>query len=196
MKINICLLLVIICLVTACKKNPPIICLKVQRTGTTQLSEGRSHLAAAGAGTKIVFAGGNNEIGEPSAKADIYDVVTSTWSVGTLTAARQDLAAASVGGKLFFAGGWNTDNLVYATVDVYDVNANAWYVAELSQARYNLAAAAAGTMYVRRDRGGPDQGCPRRTRGRTRGHRATASSSRGSCAQRHDERVGSRERER
>lgn len=79
-------------------------------TGAGQLSVGRTRLAAAGAGTKVVFAGGYSADGVASDAVDIYDVATGKWSstgtgAGQLSVARRDLAAAAAGNLIVFAGG-------------------------------------------------------------------------------------------
>lgn len=73
------------------------------------LSVARSYLAAAGAGNKLVFAGGLTSTGTSSV-VDIYDVLTQAWNssstgAGQLSVARAHLAAASAGNRIVFAGG-------------------------------------------------------------------------------------------
>lgn len=85
----------------------------------------RSNLAAAGAGNKIVFAGGSYEnclrrffylfltVSSSNGSnyfystVDIYDINTGQWnsSAGQLSIARAYLAAAAGGNKIIFAGG-------------------------------------------------------------------------------------------
>lgn len=69
------------------------------------LSVARANLAAAAAGTKIVFAGGENG-SQVFDTVDIYDVSTKSWSSGPyLSVPRTALAGAATGSKIVFAGG-------------------------------------------------------------------------------------------
>lgn len=94
-----------------------------------RLSKPRGELAAAGAGTKMVFAGGlyvhclfpvlscsSGFSGGPEpyiavTTVDIYDIVTGVWTssisgAGSLSAARADLSGITLGARLvIFAGG-------------------------------------------------------------------------------------------
>ena len=117
-----------------------------------KLSVARYNLAAAAAGNKILFAGGDT--GNSSAVVDMYDVSTNTWtSTSTnpnlkLSFARPNLAAAATGNKILFAGGDYLGGV--DVVDMYDVSTDTWTSKstnsnfKLSVGRYNLAAAAAG----------------------------------------------------
>lgn len=119
--------------------------------------------SVAGAGGKIVFAGGTNRRDDncsgmwcntlPSSAIDIYDVNTHIWSTAQLSQARQGIGAVSCGNKLFFAGGANfelyfNNGIVYDNVDIYDVSTNTWTVAHLSQPRTCIAAAALGNKVL------------------------------------------------
>jgi hypothetical protein len=108
------------------------------------LSMPRDHLAAAAAGTKVLFAGGwsfaNQDV---TSRVDIYDTVSQTWSTAELTQARYDISVIAVGNKIFFAGG--TDDWFFTSrIDIYDVSSNTWSTAELSKARGRMAVAAIG----------------------------------------------------
>ena len=108
------------------------------------LSMPRDHLAAAAAGTKVLFAGGwsfaNQDV---TSRVDIYDTVSQTWSTAELTQARYDISVVTVGNKIFFAGG--TDDWFFTSrIDIYDVSSNTWSTAELSKARGRMAVAAIG----------------------------------------------------
>ena len=108
------------------------------------LSMPRDHLAAAAAGTKVLFAGGwsfaNQDV---TSRVDIYDTVSQTWSTAELTKARYDISVIAVGNKIFFAGG--TDDWFFTSrIDIYDVSSNTWSTAELSKARGRMAVAAIG----------------------------------------------------
>jgi N-acetylneuraminic acid mutarotase len=71
---------------------------------TTQLSQARGGIAGAGAGNKILFAGGlvNNIV---SKIVDIYDVSSNSWTTAELSEARNFIVAAATGNKVLFAGG-------------------------------------------------------------------------------------------
>lgn len=69
------------------------------------LSVARTYLAAAAAGTKIIFAGGFNG-SRVLNTVDIYDVTTRSWSSGPyLSVPRRYLTGAAAGNKIVFAGG-------------------------------------------------------------------------------------------
>lgn len=124
----------------------------IEYTGTAQLFLDRERLAGAGAGNKIVFAGGATSNGPYFQGADIYDVSTNTWSTAEISAARQNMAAAANGNKIVFAGGdqgaGGLSPVYYNSVDIYDVSTNTWTTAQLSEARTYLAGAAAGNKIV------------------------------------------------
>jgi len=85
---------------------------------TAALSQRRADLAAAAAGSKILFAGGWN--GNPSNAVDICDASTGMWSTATVSQARSALAAASAGNQAFFAGGATvTGGGPSSVVDIY-----------------------------------------------------------------------------
>ncbi|TMI65087.1 MAG: hypothetical protein E6H07_03975 [Bacteroidetes bacterium] len=108
------------------------------------LSMPRDHLAAAAAGTKILFAGGWSSANQDvTSRVDIYDTVSQTWSTAELTQARYDISVIAIGNKIFFAGG--TDDWFFTSrIDIYDVSSNTWSTAELSKARGRMAVAAIG----------------------------------------------------
>ncbi|MEO5947917.1 MAG: hypothetical protein ABIP79_13955 [Chitinophagaceae bacterium] len=111
------------------------------------LSTGAVGLRSASANNKILFAGGYRDASN-SARVDIYDITTNSWSTAELSLNREDLTAASVGSKIFFAGGeedpWGT-SLSTSRVDIYDASNNSWSTAELSNARAGIAAASVGS---------------------------------------------------
>lgn len=73
------------------------------------LSEARSDLGIAAAGSKVVFAGGqghsNQTGGYFSDKVDIYDLVAKTWSTAKLSGPRDKLLTTAAGNFMFFIGG-------------------------------------------------------------------------------------------
>jgi hypothetical protein len=113
------------------------------------LSQPRAYLAAAAAGSKVVFAGGYTSVSPYySDKVDIYDVSTGQWSTATLSQPRFYLAAATAGNKIVFAGGQATGSTSSDRVDIYDVSTGQWTTATLSQGRSLLAGAGAGNIIV------------------------------------------------
>jgi hypothetical protein len=118
-----------------------------QQWTSSNISSPRSRLAAAAAGTKIVFAGGESSAG-PSNVVDIYDVVSGTWTSATLSEARSGLAAAALGNRIYMAGGLNVSGLPSKRVDIYDVSTGTWSIDSLSQGRNFLSAGTAGNLVL------------------------------------------------
>lgn len=119
------------------------------------LSTGRRNLAAAAAGTKVLFGGGNTNTSgtgfTPSAVVDIIDSINDTVTSTNLPGgAREFLAAAGLSNKVYFGGGNTSSGAagVSNKVDIYNVDTSSWSSATLSVARDELAAAAAGTKVV------------------------------------------------
>ena len=116
---------------------------------TAALSQPRAYLAAAAAGNKVLFAGGQTGVSPfYSDKVDIYDVRTGQWSTATLSQPRAYLAAAAAGNKVLFAGGQAAGSVFSDKVDIYDVSTGQWTTAMLSQGRSWLGAAGAGNTIV------------------------------------------------
>ena len=122
---------------------------------TAQLSQARTGLAAASAGSEVFFAGGATEISfasgptfsGPSSVVDIYNTVSNTWSTANLSQARYDIAATSLGSEVFFAGGISSSG-VSNVVDIYNTVSNTWTTATLSQARFGVSATAVGNNVI------------------------------------------------
>lgn len=114
---------------------------------TAALSESKSILAAAAAGNKVVFAGGQLPNAAATSTADIYDVNTKQWKKDFLSQPRYLLAAAAAGSKIAFGGG-NTGFGRSKRVDIYDVNTGQWKMDSLSEPREYLAAAGAGNKIL------------------------------------------------
>jgi len=71
----------------------------------TLLSANRTNLAAASAGTKVLFAGGEAS-GAVTAVVDLWDATNAAFDApAALSVARTALSGASVGNKAVFAGG-------------------------------------------------------------------------------------------
>ncbi|HEX5024767.1 MAG TPA: kelch repeat-containing protein [Agriterribacter sp.] len=126
----------------------PLINAQLSQIGT--LSEARAAPAVAGAGDKIVFAGGlkdwicGPDYGIASSAVDIFDINTHSQSTAHLSVARWGMGVVACGTKLFFAGGENGQSTAYDVVDIYDLSTNTWEVAHLSEPRAFVAAAALG----------------------------------------------------
>ena len=115
---------------------------------TSGLSVPRHSLAGAGAGNKILFAGGVNTNGVYFKTVDIYDVTTGTWSLDSLSQPRSNCVATSAGNKIYIAGGLTTGNVTSKVVDIYDVTTNTWTVDSLSLERADLGAASVRNFVI------------------------------------------------
>jgi len=113
---------------------------------SAKLSHPSVYLAAAAAGSKVIFAGGADGDGHPWDSADIYDTLTGQIKTDKLSVGRYLLAAAATGNKIVFAGGCIVRPS--AAVDIYDVQTGQWTTSALPDALYNLAGAAAGNTMV------------------------------------------------
>jgi len=124
---------------------------------TAELSQPRELFVAASAGSKILFAGGvfydnaSNNYQPPisSSTVDIYDMITNTWSVASLSEGRSSLSAAVADNKIYFAGGvfgTGTNSPGFSNkIDIYDAITNSWSVSSLScEGKAQMASIAAG----------------------------------------------------
>jgi hypothetical protein len=106
--------------------------------------------AVAYAANKIVFAGGSSlQESYGSARVDIYDIITKTWTIAQLSVPRYGITAVVVGNKILFAGGESGElgDALYqfhSEVDIYDAAANSWSVSSMSEPQHSMAAAALG----------------------------------------------------
>jgi hypothetical protein len=107
--------------------------------------QAREGMAVASAGNKILFAGGDDNLGH-SSRVDIYDITTQSWSTAALSESRTSISAIAAGNKIFFGGGEIGDGTYPTkTVDIYDASTNTWSVAALSEPGKHMATAAAGS---------------------------------------------------
>jgi autotransporter-associated beta strand protein len=113
-----------------------------QKWTTASLSKGRTCMAAAAAGGKVVFAGGYEAGSLGSDIVDIYDTSTGQWTVAKLSQGRANIASTASGNLIFFAGGNYPNNGYSNNIDVYDVSNNTWSLMKLSEAKNLLAATA------------------------------------------------------
>ena len=133
--------------------NRPFVQAQLIPIGT--LSQSRWGVAVAAAGNKIVFAGGwidNGNSTPSSARVDIYDIATASWTTAQLTEGRFGIGVAVLGNKIFFGGGgrqqdngwgaWQYSGLGSSVVDIFDVANNSWSTAQLSSPRVPVGASA------------------------------------------------------
>ena len=115
------------------------------------LSITRESVAVATAGNKILFAGGNKNIGgalTPNSRVDIYNITTNTWTTAELSEPRSFITAAVLGNKIFFAGGDNGNINASSAVDIYDASNNTWTTTSLAVGRWQMAAGASGNKVL------------------------------------------------
>jgi len=133
----------------------PIITYPIQYRSTVNISQARFGMGAAGAGDKILFAGGVADSFDVNtmihfynvATVDIFNTTTLQRTTAQLSIPRCWPAAVSLGKKIYFAGGFANGGLSNR-VDIYDVSSNVWTTASLSAPRANIVAAAIGHYVV------------------------------------------------
>jgi hypothetical protein len=102
----------------------------------TKMGEPRVGYTHAVMGNKIFFAGGflsyigPLDLGSETARVDIYDLVSNSWSVANLSEPRGMINSAVVGNKIFFAGGIKSNGSFSKRVDIYDMMSNTWSFTE------------------------------------------------------------------
>lgn len=112
-------------------------------------------------GNKIMIAGHLKRFNSstatliPSDLVFVYDEITKTMSVDTLSQARTFMAAATDGVIAIFAGGSHEFNKVTNVVDIYNSTTDTWSTDTLSQARCNLAGIFAGGKFFFAGGAGP-----------------------------------------
>jgi hypothetical protein len=110
------------------------------------LSFARGTSVGIACGSKVFFAGGTPS---PISTVDIFDTVTGTWTVESLSAPRFFPAAICYGSKVFFAGGFQPDSYNSSDIiDIYDVQTGVWTVDYLSQSRAGFAYAVVGDLAI------------------------------------------------
>ena len=132
------------------------------------LSSPRQGIAGVGYGDSLYFAGGELSFGGSASMIvntiDVYNTLTSTWSLLTMPHVRMYAAAAATNNKIVFAGGDGVKNQnvnVTATADIYDVPTGTWSTGHLSKARERLSATALGNLIIFAS--GDDEGTPFKT---------------------------------
>jgi len=141
--------------ITIIPANRPLVPAQLIPIGT--LPQTRGGFSFAAAGNKIVFAGGgaNEQQGCATARVDIFDISTGTWTIAQLSQARQGMGVAVLGNKIFFAGGivprvgpphgcyiTNGGDTRRSEIDIYDASTNTWSTAQLSSVRMPVGASA------------------------------------------------------
>jgi hypothetical protein len=108
------------------------------------------------AGNKIFFAGGLITNDSASARIDIYDVLSNSWSSAALSEGRTGMSTIAVGNKVFFAAGYKKWNPIdypddpSSKMDIYDLSTNTWSVSQMPQAGfgYNVATLAEQVFFT------------------------------------------------
>jgi hypothetical protein len=111
---------------------------------TSTLSQPRGGLTSTSLRELAFFAGGYNgsrwyTTVKTSNIVDIFNSITQTWSVATLSQNRTLLASASIGEIVAFGGGTPDGLSASSIVDVYNITSNIWFTTTLSEARAFLA---------------------------------------------------------
>ena len=118
----------------------------IQFFKTESLSQARGDLGPLGIGlsNKVLFVGGLNNNGQFSARADIYNTSSDSWTDKILSERKIFQAVAAGGTKIAIAGGQDgITSQLSDQVDIYDVNSDTWTVSHLSVRR----SSAAGVSY-------------------------------------------------
>lgn len=126
----------------------------VHTSGTFSISRGQ--VEAVTHGNKVYLGGGKyGNFADPlyTKNVDVYDAVTDSWTIWSLSKNREVGGAAAAGDKIIFAGGTGRSDIsgpvyMYATADIFDVNSGIRTTGKLSKARTNIAAGAAGNKIV------------------------------------------------
>lgn len=113
------------------------------------LSQARRNIAVASARNKIVFAGGEISPDVHSAKVDIFDITTNSWTTAELSQARTGIATAVLDKKIYFAGGVTSGSVRYSgRVDIFDTERNSWTTSDLENVQELMVGAAVGNKVV------------------------------------------------
>ncbi|GAB4041980.1 T9SS type A sorting domain-containing protein [Spirosoma jeollabukense] len=112
---------------------------------TAQLSAARIAIGAAGAGNKVLFAGGYTYENGCNCftnfnVVDIYNVTTNQWSTTQLPRLSGNVLATAVGNKVLFTGN--------GLIDIYDVTTGQWTAATIPQSQVALTAVGVGNKVL------------------------------------------------
>jgi non-specific serine/threonine protein kinase len=120
----------------------------------------RDHLAGGFLAGKVLAVGGRELTLETnSARLDLYDPLTNTWTQGpSMPTRRGGIAAAPLAGRLWVYGGEAPGGLTFSNAEGYDPVTSSWLsAAPMPHARHGLGAAPlGGAVYV--ESGGPVAG--------------------------------------
>ena len=115
---------------------------------TTSLLSEASPQVAAGAGPKILFAGG----GATRDAVDIYDIIANTWAKTRLSIGRSNMAAAATANMIMIAGGTVPlppgDVSFVPVADIYNVATNKWSTLQSVVGKGGIAGAGAGNKIL------------------------------------------------
>ncbi|KAJ1985649.1 hypothetical protein H4R33_003860 [Dimargaris cristalligena] len=116
------------------------------------LKDSRSAMAVASTSRYAIFAGGEDNVGEPTTLVDVYDHQTNTWSASNVSQARRSMVGATLANRyVLFAGGMVSGTSAYSdVVDIYDTQTGQWLnpPARLSLPRANIQALSLGDRVV------------------------------------------------
>lgn len=127
------------------------------------LSEARSHLSAAYAGTKVLFAGGCDAMTFKQEGENFFDAVdildaddpSKPLVTSKLSERKAYMASASLNGKAYFMGG-RTEAGYSAKMEVFDAGTSGWSIIHMPVARSHASASVHGSsIYLCGGRNGP-----------------------------------------
>ncbi|MBK7094002.1 MAG: T9SS type A sorting domain-containing protein [Saprospiraceae bacterium] len=113
-----------------------------------KLSKGRDWLEGANAGSKVIFAGGWDDVGNIQKTVDIYDTLTKKWTVANLSTARFEITTGKIGNLVMFAGGYDNNWITSTRIDIYNAETGVWTTNELSVPRWGAASASVGDLIM------------------------------------------------
>ena len=125
---------------------------------STLLSEGRYINQAATAGNKIFLAGGSSGLfgsggNSISKKIDVFDALSGTWSIDSLSMQRSVMGSISINNKIYWGGGAivSTDGTEYnvtSSVEIRDLLTNTASFKCLSEPKFGLTALRKGNKLI------------------------------------------------
>jgi len=112
------------------------------------LSQAKGRMGVAVNGTKVYFAGGEDNSWNPLSEIEVYDVETESWVTPpqfALSVARMHPEGVSCGPLVMFAGGGNFVNFqMFDEVDIWNTETEQWSLASLATPRVFLSAVSNG----------------------------------------------------
>lgn len=120
---------------------------ETQKWTYENLAIARFYPKAISCGSKVLFAGGMDNIYSTLDIVEIFDTATGQWATAQLSQSVFDLSAVTKGNKILFAGG---GDFTLATesdkVDIYNIDSDAWTTDFLSEPRGSMGAAVVGDV--------------------------------------------------